>query len=457
VAGVTIALVTRRAGANGAFPNSDSVHSPPDRMQEIVLATNFGLILSEDSGATWAWSCEQPASTNGFFYQIGAGPRHRFFGLASSTVIYSDDGSCGWSVARGALSETIAVDFFPDPTNADRVLALGLRFGDAGAVYVVFQSTDGGATFDTVLYTADVGDVVTGVESAQSDAKTLYLTLSKGTAQLPTLARSADGGTTWVLNDLSSSIGKGKPWLMGVDPSDANKVFIRFIQPDNAEAVVVTEDGGVTATKGVVIPEGAIASFVRMTTGTVLVGALNSSSDPILLRSKDGGRTFDTLAMQPHLRGLSERAGIVYAAADNFADGFAVGRSTDEGSSWQRVLSYDGVTEVLSCVSNFCRDGCEMLARGGIFNSSTCDGAGDGGRASPEASDGKAPPRDASEGETTDIPTNTISNSGGKGCQCGLACSSGDFSRAKWAVVGIAWMLHRRRARKRRKTLGDVP
>src|SRR5882757_3255996 len=183
---------------------------------------------------------------------------------------------------------------------------------------------------------------------------TLYLTVSRGLTSVPILARSADGGGTWTFNDLSSSIGNGSPSLMAVDPTDANKVFLRFMQADG-EAVVVTEDGGATATKAVVVSEGRLNSFVRTGEGTVLVGAVDSSLAPMLLRSRNGGATFEVLAnQQPHLRGLSERAGVVYGAADNFVDGFALARSTDEGTSWQPAMTYAGVQEILGCVRTVC-------------------------------------------------------------------------------------------------------
>src|SRR5882757_5660166 len=197
---------------------------------------------------------------------------------------------------------------------------------------------------------------------------TLYLTVSRGLTSVPILARSADGGLTWTFNDLSSSVGTGSPSLMAVDPTDANKVFLRLMQADG-EAVVVTEDGGGTATKAVVVSEGRLTSFVRTAAGTVLVSAVDSSLAPMLLRSRNGGGTFEMLAHQhPHLRGLSERAGVVYGATDNFADGFALARSTDEGSSWQPAMRYAAVQEVLGCVRAACQDGCDALASSGILD-----------------------------------------------------------------------------------------
>src|SRR5262245_60647608 len=45
------------AHANGALPASLGILLPADKPQEVVLATNFGLIISRDAGATWLWTC----------------------------------------------------------------------------------------------------------------------------------------------------------------------------------------------------------------------------------------------------------------------------------------------------------------------------------------------------------------------------------------------------------------
>ena len=53
--------------ADGALPDSETILVPADRPQEIVLVTNFGLVISEDVGRTWLWSCEQQAAWPALF------------------------------------------------------------------------------------------------------------------------------------------------------------------------------------------------------------------------------------------------------------------------------------------------------------------------------------------------------------------------------------------------------
>src|SRR5262245_8920761 len=99
---IVAALVTGTpvvARGDGAFPAGQGVLVPADRPQEIVLVTNFGVVLSEDAGATWTWSCEQDANALGVLYQLGPAPRHRLFAVANQQVVTSDDDTCSWQTA----------------------------------------------------------------------------------------------------------------------------------------------------------------------------------------------------------------------------------------------------------------------------------------------------------------------------------------------------------------------
>ena len=73
--------------ANGAFPDEFSIHFPPGSPHTILLGANFGLLVSNDDGATWRYSCEPYVTTgssaalssyNVGYYQVtldGADPR----------------------------------------------------------------------------------------------------------------------------------------------------------------------------------------------------------------------------------------------------------------------------------------------------------------------------------------------------------------------------------------------
>ena len=63
--------------------------------------------------------------------------------------------------------------------------------------------------------------------------------------------------------------------------------------------------------------------------------------------SHDDGATFQENRAVPGVLALAQRDGILYAAADNFADGFALGASSDEGATWQPVVRFDQIASIV--------------------------------------------------------------------------------------------------------------
>src|SRR4029077_20250180 len=166
-------LFAGKARADGAFPDSQSIITPVALPHEIVLATNFGVVMSIDDGQTWTWTCEQAETSFATLYQMGAPPRNRLYAVSAAGLVFSDDGSCTWRMASVSAGSTV-LDAFPDPTNQDRVMAIVAEAGDAGSIFHVAESADGGATLGTLRYTAESGDHFTGVEIARSAPATVY-------------------------------------------------------------------------------------------------------------------------------------------------------------------------------------------------------------------------------------------------------------------------------------------
>ena len=291
---------------------------------------------------------------------------------------------------------------FVDPTNGRRVLAIGLTAG----IYAVYESTDGGATFGPPLYTAPAGYAIIGVESAQSDPRTIYLAMmSPETA--PLLARSDDGGGHFAQRDLGASVGRGQLRIVAVDPDDRDRVLLRVLGADD-QALALTTDGGASATRPVVIT-GNFTSFVRLPSGTLLVGAMaDGAVVPALFRSHDCGASFERLAASPSVRALSQRAGVVYAATDNFGDGYALGASTDEGDSWQPLLRYEEVRAILPCLKSACQTICQTEVDLGLWPQEVC---------------AAAPPPTTGAGGVSGAAGGSGGASGGPGAHGGGGCS----------------------------------
>ncbi len=381
-------LLCRQASADGAFPDSMQIFAPSDHPHRIILATTFGLIISEDDGSTWEWACEPINNDKTILYQKAAAPSERLFAVQIiHGLLFSDDLACSWTPSGGALSTAIARDAFADPTSPSRVYAIAAEPADAPIPSSAFRSDDSGLTFGPALFTGPSNGDLLGVENATSDPATVYLAMygSAGSPAVldPMLARSSNSGASWTSIDLAPTFGGSAVRIIAVDPTDPRRLYLRVTEKLD-EKLGVSTDGGLTFNAPITVSD-QLTSFVRLANGTILVGGLDHSQ-AVAYRSTDGAKTFVPLVKPPHLNAMAERDGKLYVGAENFIDQFAVGVSTDEGATFQPLLTYDQVKRVKPCVQQLCRDVCDNLAAGlglGLWPQAVCgdevDAGSDGG------------------------------------------------------------------------------
>jgi MYXO-CTERM domain-containing protein len=360
------------ARANGAFPDSLSVIAPPDRPHETTLATNFGLISSIDDGQTWSWSCESEATSNGYLYQMGPPPEDRLFALSDNgDLAFSDDRACTWTIAQGAVASGSAVDVFPDPNDAQRVFAIVSPNGKLGSqtTYTLVVSHDGGVTFVPLL-TGAKSQVLTGVEVPQLDPKTIYVTASTAPNFTPELIRSTDDGKTWQTIDLSKLIDASDVRLIAIDTENPKRLFLRATTL-TGEALAVVDDAGASIRTPVALQAGRFTAFLRRSAGDILIAGV-IDKEAFLYRSSDAALTFTRVSGAPHLRALAARYGILWGAADNKEDGFALALSNDQGDTWRPVMRFDQVSAISSCLKASCQSSCASEAKRSVWPAAIC-------------------------------------------------------------------------------------
>jgi hypothetical protein len=441
---VGVLLAPLAARANGAFPDSENILTPADRPQDILLVTNFGLVASSDGGQTWLWSCEQDGNALGAFYQLTPVPRNRLFAVANQKLAYSDDRSCGWQIGGGAVVGQSITDAFLDPVSGTRVLAIAV----SNQIYSLYQSTDTGATFAPAIYQAAAGQTMTGVEIARSDGS-IYLALH-ASGGAPLLARSTDGGAHFDVHDLSTDLGPGLLRIIAVDAQDANRVLLLFLGA-NDQSIALTVDGGASATKPVTV-NGNFNSFVRLPSGTILIGGLvEFSTVPGLFRSRDGGTSFEQVANPPAIRALWQRNGMVYAAADNFGDGYAIGTSADEGTTWHGLMAYADVKAINPCLKTYCQDLCAMEVGLSLWPDAVC--AADPPTATGTAGSGGTAGRGGTGGTGGAAGGGATGGTGGRPPSNGGGCDVGAAAAAEPGGLSFLLLLvlgRRRRAARSR-------
>ncbi|HVT07883.1 MAG TPA: hypothetical protein VHO67_10515 [Polyangia bacterium] len=425
------------ARADGAFPDATNVLLPPGDAQAITLATNFGLISTDDGGKTWIWSCETPLLNGGRSYQIAADARgsiRRIVALSSWGLVHSDDAGCSWSASLGDGQDDAFSDVFVLPAAPVLAWAVGVDPSQSmGLPQVVFGSEDGAASLMGPLFTAAADQQVLGVEPAAAAPSTVYVTLASG-PDAPALAVTRDGGGHWETTALANAVGSGYLRIIAVDPTDARVVLLRQ-STAAGDRLLITRDGGLTWDDPLVV-SGSLSAFLRRSDGTLLVGVLQPDGTAAGYRSFDAGHTFAPWPGVPHLRALAEREGVVFAAADDVQDGFALAASTDGGDTFEPRLRYGQVGGVAPCVRDACAATCQRLAAMQLWPAATCTAAASGATGDAGApADGAAP---------SDAGGRPPAGGGGAGCAVGGMPGQAGTTRAG-AVLLLVLRAFRRR------------
>jgi hypothetical protein len=401
LAALLMAALVSEARADGAFPDEFSIHFPVGAPHRIYVGANFGLLVSEDDGATWRYACE-PWVTEGSsasltqdnvsFYQLTADGAM----LAQSREITrSEDDACTWPPSGGVIAGKPIFDMFPDPTDATVVLAVVV---DVSGYYIV-ASHDGGKTFvDPPIYTST--GLITGVELSRSSPGVIYVTSINSSGTGATLARSDDHGAHWTPLPVTVPAGT-EPLIMGIDPEDADTVYLRVTNGALYDSVVITSNGGQTFETPLVIT-GQFSAFLRSSDGALYVGELAGR-----LHVRAPGATEFTSLPGPHFRCLGQRPGTsrVFACGDMGLDGFSVGYSDDSGQTFLRMMSFIDLLGPLTCapVAAACVDHWARIQ--GVLGIGPVPDAGPGG-GGPDAGPGGGgpdagpPPPPADPGQT---------------------------------------------------------
>jgi hypothetical protein len=216
---------------------------------------------------------------------------------------------------------------------------------------VVVRSDDGGEHFG-VLGSGLEAVTLTTLEVARSDARVLYAS-GYGADRTPRVYASHDGGAT--LTALAFPVDRvDDAWIAGIDPTDANTVFVRarlFASvtadggPSRPSALYRSRDGGMQWSE-VARTHGAMLGFAIDDTGRDLW--IGSAAGDGLERSLDGGDTWTTVAT-PHVQCLRWFAGSLFVCGDWVTDGWALARSSDQGATLEPLLRFDEVQGAFAC------------------------------------------------------------------------------------------------------------
>lgn len=455
-----VLLTPAVAHANGRIPASVNTRYQPGNDTRILLPATFGLLISEDDGASFRWICEDTIGYGGTYdpdYAINEAG-HIFATTFGGLRVSKDDG-CTFEDTQ----------FYDDPTGGSSPVLLEdiwvgeVEIASDGKIWAatstgtgknnIFVSTDG-----TTFNGSNLFDEVAWWKSlrvAPSNPNVLYVsgflvaTVDPNTGDVITPAEallyySNDGGASWVERATDDFTFGTQPNLLivGVSPTDPATVFARAIgvAEPTGDALYRSTDSGANWEKVLDLPDTMTAFTIRADGSVIAATSTPCDGEPldmpkgcVHISPSGAAGTFTHPSSEPRMACVGERSadGALFACGSNWdPDNFALGRSSDNGQTWSKVVRFSEIAGPLECPSGTAQFECQTLTWPSLCQQLGICAPADGG-----------PGADGSVVNVGDAGTG-----GGGGGLCGCQTSSRAGSALLWMAL-VALGLARRRRR----------
>lgn len=371
------ALLTSIAHAHGGLPYSTSVMHSTDGTLYVPVV--FWGIWVQHPGGPWRWICEEAINNNRFRKLALATDGATFYttDLATDTrsgLQVSPDRGCTWNSVPMFVSRLVN-DVAADPVDPKTGYLVTGESPD--------PNSDAAGTGDNALYlTHDRGMTWTpapglmasplllkSVKLAPSDAKTIYVaSIDSAAPYQPAVHRSTDGGMTFTVSPVTFTLDGNIPHaidLLAIDPRDTKVVYVRVFlnsiddagNENSRMALLRSTDGGATF-NGLLTIDGIVSGsgYTRGIDGV----AIDASRGKVWVATVNGLFVGDdpgsaaSVTLSP-MGGLSQaqcidaQNGSLLACSTDYAPDFkALARSDDGGNSFMSILAYvdtDGTTD----------------------------------------------------------------------------------------------------------------
>jgi hypothetical protein len=431
------------AAANGRFPAAGQLVVDPADPSHLVLRATYGILQSEDAGATWRWVCEQGV---GYYGEedpaMGITEDGTILAGIMAGLAVSHDRACTWGFVGGVLADEYVIDLTVEPKAPSRALAMTSSGSTTGVHVVLAETTDSGKTWQQAGVAVDTEFLSMTVEVAPSNPDRVYLSGRHGPMGIGSIQRSDDRGKTWTRFDLGTPPGQ-TPYIGAVDPADPDRVYAR-VDANPHDELHVSSDGGQTWSQ-VLTGEAEMLGFAlspdgsRLAVGGPTMGVMvASTADFVFEKTSSIGA-----------KCLKWTGDKLFACADELTDGFTVGVSTDEGKTFASVYHLPDLAP-LECATTTTAGASCPAEWPGVAATIGAD-SGSGGAAAGGAGSGATAP--GTGGATPPAP--------GDSSGCALA-AAGAAERGPAAAIALASLVaasalalwRRQRPRRRQRARG---
>lgn len=328
------------ARASGRGVEAKAIVFDPHDAKTLYARTTFGLLATRDGGVSWRWICERAIGmSEADEPTFVVTPKGTIAGATRAGIAVSRDGGCSFSFAGGRDTHPLA--YLSMRADGEIVgVSAPKEGGPRGSRLVV--SSDDAQTFGVLAGPSDPAVEVERVEVAPSDRARLYLTGARGSsdARVAAFFVSYDAAMSWVERKLEIALGGTGSIAATVDPTNADRVFVRTAGLGR-DRLVVTADAGKT--------------WRPIFESEVLVQALTLSGDGkrVFVGTNDGISTSPTdafafvKAAPARVECLNVTGNLLWACGGP-KDSF-ISTSRNGGKSFDTKLKVDDIQGPLEC------------------------------------------------------------------------------------------------------------
>jgi hypothetical protein len=381
LAAVLATAVPRPASGNGRFPQSNQIVFSPTDKNLIVLRTTYGILPSQDNGATWSFVCEDALGINTTTSLLDpplALTENNALNVGTPTGMnFSTDVGCNWNCIGGSLANQAIVDLAVRPETPSHLVAVTGTYEASDSaqdtIYgQAFESTDNGVTWVPVGPPLDPTVLPSTIEVARSNPDLLYVSGTRGVGVFTKASlfvydksRSGQGWAEWPLPPAQfDSTQEDSIYVSGVDPTNANRIYIRSrsqVMGGLSRLTVATlgPDGGpptfktawsftVPATSNIMRYVGEMQGFALSEDGAkVYIGSVEQG----LWAAQTADLNFKKTS-SIEVQCLATRGSELWACSAA-KDGFIAGVSTNDGQTFTpKLLQIGDLTGPIACAAN---------------------------------------------------------------------------------------------------------
>ena len=341
--------------------------------------------------------------------------------------------SCSWAFASPELTSKFVIDVSTEKQTPAASVALSSDgHGNNQFTTILWGSPDNGVTWAKVGNALPLDFLGLTLDVAPSDPSRLIasgLAAVRDGKYLGVVERSIDRGQTWERSFIPASDAGTGPYLAAIDPVMPERIYLRI---DGAPGRLLASSNGGETWDEIFVGQGSLKGFALSPDGaTLLVGGDKDG----VWRAATATLDFEKVSSVA-VECLTWSGAEVFACASEFIDGFTIGVSLDEGTTFTALHHLPCLRGPLACAPGSSVDAVCVGAWPSIATTldvASCAQGQGGGGASSSSSGGGPPPAP----ETDD----------GGGCGCRVV-PAGDRAAAGLGLCFVALALRARRRRR---------